>query len=217
MPEAAVPGVPPPRPCRSRVRQPAGALRLGTSVGELARKRFPGGVLVEEQYFERRQAERATRRLLTDESIPALYEPAFSFESVHTRVDILRRTEDGRFDQIEVKSSTSLKDVHIPDVAIQTHVLEGCGLTIRNAYLMRIDNSYVYQGGEHDLERLFALDDVTDQIRSFMETEVHGHLGRMWEALGTARTLEIGTGGTASPPTSARSSGIAMRTNPSTR
>ena len=166
----------------------------GTSVGELARKRFPGGVLVEEQYFERRQAERATRRLLDDESIPALYEPAFSFERVHTRVDILRRAEDGRFDLIEVKSSTSLKDVHIPDVAIQTHVLEGCGLTIRNAYLMRIDNNYVYQGGEHDLERLFALDDVTDQTRSFMETEVHGNLERMWEALGTASTLEIGTG-----------------------
>ena len=46
---------------------------------------------------------------------------------------------------------------------------------------MRIDNSYIYQGGEHDLEKLFALDDVTDQIRSFMETEMQGHLEGMWE------------------------------------
>ena len=166
----------------------------GTSVGELARERFADGVLVEEQYFERRQAERTTQRLLADETIPALYEPAFSFEGVHTRVDILKRAEGSQFDLIEVKSSTGLKDVHVQDVAIQTHVLEGCGLPIRRTYLMRIDNNYVYQGGEHNLERLFALDDVTDRVRSFMETEMHDHLARMWESLGTADTLDIGTG-----------------------
>ena len=166
----------------------------GTHVGELARERFPGGRLVEEQYFERRKAELTTQRLLADESIPALYEPAFSHEGVHTRVDILRRAGDGRFDLIEVKSSTSLKDVHIPDVAIQTHVVEGCGLPVGRAYLMRIDNGYVYQGGDHDLEGLFALDDVTDQIRSFRETEMPGHLERMWESLRLTGTLDIGTG-----------------------
>ena len=73
----------------------------GTSVGELARQRFAGGALVEEEYFERRQAERTTQRLLADETIPALYEPAFSFGGIHTRVDILKRTEDGQFDLIE--------------------------------------------------------------------------------------------------------------------
>ena len=166
----------------------------GTSVGELARERFPGGVLIEERYFERRQAEATTQGLLANESIPALYEPAFSFEGVHTRVDILRRTEDGKFDLIEVKSSTSLKDVHIPDVAIQTHVVEGCELPIRRMYLMRIDNSYVYQGGDHDLEGLFALDDVTEQARSFMESEMPARLADMWESLELTETLDIGTG-----------------------
>ena len=160
----------------------------------MARQRFPGGTLVEEQYFERRQAEATTRRLLIDDLSPALYEPAFRHEGVHTRVDILRRTETGQFDLIEVKSSTRVKDVHIPDVAIQMHVVEGCGVPIRRAYLMRIDNSYVYGGGDHDLEGLFALDDVTDLIRSFMDTEMHRHLERMRESLGTTDTLAIETG-----------------------
>lgn len=108
----------------------------GTVVGELARHRFPGGKLVEEQYFEQRSAERTTGRLLSDSSVPAGYEAAFTFNGVHTRVDVLRRTEDNEFDLIEVKSTAGLKEVHIPDVAIQVHVVEGCSVPIRRAYLM---------------------------------------------------------------------------------
>ena len=109
-------------------------------------------------------------------------------------MDILRRAEGDRFDLIEVKSSTSVKDVHIPDVAIQTHVVEGYGIPIRRAYLMRVDNSYIYEGGDHDLEGLFALDDVTDLTRSFMDIEMHDHMERIRESLGTTDTLAIETG-----------------------
>ena len=89
-----------------------------TAVGELTREMFPGGRQVEEQYYEPRGAEKMTVRLLSDDSVPSLFEPAFTFEGVHTRMDILRRTEGDEFDLIEVKSTTSLRNVHIPDVAI---------------------------------------------------------------------------------------------------
>ena len=128
---------------------PAGYLRLWDRSWRAGAAAVPGGSLVQEKYFEQREAERTTRRLLADNSIPALYEPAFTIEGIQTRVDILRRTEDGKFDLIEVKSNTSLKDVHVPDVAIQLYVLEGCGVPIRRTFLMRIDRSYVYRGGEH--------------------------------------------------------------------
>ena len=166
----------------------------GIAVGELARQRFPGGRLVQEKYFEQREAERTTRRLLEDGSIPAMYEPAFTFEGIQTRVDILRRTEDGKFDLIEVKSNTSLKDVHIPDVAIQLHVIEGCGVPIRRTFLMRIDRSYVYRGGKHHLEELFALEDVTNRARAYIEHAAPGKLARMWQSLRVTQTLDIETG-----------------------
>ena len=166
----------------------------GTAVGELARQRFPGGMLVEERYFEQRKAERTTRRLLSDDSVTALYEPAFTYKGIHSRVDILSRAGCGEFDLIEVKSTTGVKDVHIPDVAIQIHVVEGCGVPIRRAYLMHIDRTYIYQGGNHDLEGLFALEDVTDGARSYLETSVPGHLNSMWQSLDSADTLEIETG-----------------------
>ncbi len=80
----------------------------GTAVGELAREMFPGGRLVEEQYYEPREAEKMTVRPLSDDSVPSLFEPAFTFEGVHARVDILRRTEGDEFDLIPETSALPL-------------------------------------------------------------------------------------------------------------
>ena len=138
----------------------------GSAVGKLARQRFPDGTLIEEQYFEHSQAVRSTQTLLSDASVPALYEPAFTFQGVRTRIDVLSRSGGQEFDLIEVKSTTSAKDEHIPDIAIQLYVVEGSGITIGRAYLMHINNTYVYQGGDHNPEQLFSLADVTDRSQS---------------------------------------------------
>ena len=166
----------------------------GTSVGELAQQRFPGGVLVAEEYYEHRQAERTTRRLLSDPDVPSLYEPAFSFEGIRSRVDVLRRAHGGEYDLIEVKSTTSVKDVHIPDVAVQVYMAEGAGIPIRRAYLMHIDNSYVYQGEDYDLDALFSLSDVTDRARMHVETAMPTYLEEMRESLLMSEAPDIQTG-----------------------
>ncbi len=166
----------------------------GHAVGELARRRFPGGVLVAEPYFEHFQAVNTTQALLRDPSIPALYEPAFSFEGIRTRVDVLCRNRGRTFDLIEVKSTASAKDEHIPDVAVQMHVVEGCGIPIRRAYLMHINTTYVYPGGDHDLGQLFSLRDVTDEVRGYAEEEMLDELSQMWESLEQTETLDIETG-----------------------
>ena len=166
----------------------------GTAVGELARRRFPGGVLIEEQFFEHSQAVSSTQALLSDDSVPALYEPAFTFRGVRTRVDVLTRSDGQAFDLVEVKSTTGAKDVHIPDVAIQMYAVEGSGIPIRRAYLMHIDKTYVYQGGDHDPERLFSLKDVTDEVRAYAADQMPNDLAGMWESLRQSETLDIETG-----------------------
>jgi predicted RecB family nuclease len=139
----------------------------GTSVGELARERFGGGVLVAEDYTKSAQALETTRLLL--EGPPAaIFEAALEHGGVFVRPDVLVRVGDDLWDLYEVKSSTKVKAVNITDVAIQTWVLEGAGLKIRRAYLMHLDNTYVYAGGDYDLQRLFTAEDVTDQTRTYM-------------------------------------------------
>ena len=166
----------------------------GTAVGELARRRFPNGTLVEETYLEHAQAVETTKALLADDAIPALYEPAFTYRGIRTRIDALRRNGRQGFDLVEVKSTTSVKPEHVTDVAIQLYAAEGCGVRIDRAYLMHINNAYVYQGGDYDLEQLFTLADVSDRARAFVAESVPNDLDRMWEALQLDHAPDIAVG-----------------------
>ena len=172
----------------------------GTEVGELARQRFPGGRLVAEEYYEHEQAVRTTKRLMRAVPVPPLYEAAFNFEGVRTRVDVLHKSGGPGFDMVEVKSSTSVKPENVADVAIQMHVVEGAGVPLDRAWLMHINNTYVYQGGPYDLEQLFSLADVTEQARAFAADNIEGDLVRMWEALQLDAEPDIETGGHCNKP-----------------
>jgi predicted RecB family nuclease len=144
-------------------------LAMGTEIGLLAHRRFPGGVLVAPTLRPRDAAIARTATLVQDPNVPAIFEGAFEFEEVVVRVDILERIRDGGTDHsawrlIEVKSSTRVKDIHLDDLAIQRHVLMGAGLDIQGTCVMHIDTGYQYGGGEIDLAALFALDDVSSVV-----------------------------------------------------
>ena len=138
----------------------------GDEVGRLARKRFAGGVLIEEGYREQRAALARTRELI-EQGVPILYEAAFVHDEVLVRADVMYRDGDA-WDIVEVKSTTKTKPEHETDAAIQTYVVEGSGLTVRRAFVGHLDKAYVYQGGDYDLGALFALDDVTDKVRAYL-------------------------------------------------
>jgi hypothetical protein len=142
---------------------------MGTEIGILAQRRFPGGVLVAPTLRPREAAVALTAKLLQDPDVPAIFEGAFEHEGVIVRVDILERvlgTQEHRsaWRLIEVKSSTRVKEVHLNDLAIQRHVLIGSGLDLAGTCLMHIDTGYFYEGGQVDLEALFALDDVSTVV-----------------------------------------------------
>jgi predicted RecB family nuclease len=139
----------------------------GTRVGELAREAFPGGVLVEEDHTRSAEALDTTAELLEDPP-SAIFEAAIQHGGVFVRPDVLVLADDGSWDLYEVKSSTRVKSENITDVAVQTWVLEGAGLPIRRTYLMHLDNTYVFDGENLDPGRLFAANDITDDVRSWI-------------------------------------------------
>ncbi len=158
-------------------------LDMGTEIGELARKRFPGGVLVTAGYRQRDEALARTVALLQDPKVPAIFEAALQHDGVLVRVDILERVPAGEGEPpawrlIEVKSSTRVKDVHVDDLAIQSQVLSGAGLALAGSYLMHIDTSYLYEGGEVDLQALFAIEDLSEVVAS-RRTQVAEQLAAM--------------------------------------
>ena len=145
----------------------------GRRIGELARERYAGGVLIGEDHVHHEDAIRSTEEVLKNSRVPAIYEAAFSFDEVRIRTDILERPTGGSWDLIEVKSGTSVRDENVCDVAVQYYVLVGLGLEIGQAGILCLNRGYLYDGEKLDLEALFTFNDLTEQIVA-RQSEVTG-------------------------------------------
>ena len=133
----------------------------GILVGEQARKEFPGGVLVKRfQHDSDPYAE--TARLLTNNTVSAIFEAGFYYKNIEVFVDILQR--DGRsWNLIEVKSSTSVKDDYIDDATVQYMVLTGAGIAVNRVELMFLNKEFVYRG-KQNYAGLFVSEDITERV-----------------------------------------------------
>jgi hypothetical protein len=145
-------------------------LDMGTEIGILAQRRFRGGVLVKSGFREREAAIAETAALLQDRLTPAIFEGAFEYDGVLVRVDILERVrndagESSSWRLIEVKSSARVKNVHLDDLSVQSHVVQGVGLRLDATCLMHIDTGYLYRGGEVDLQGLFSIEDLSEAVK----------------------------------------------------
>jgi len=130
----------------------------GNQVGELARTYVPDGVLIDLPHHAVKERLAATHEALQS-GAAAVYEATFIEDSVFVAVDILERANGG-YNLIEVKSSTSVKDEHIPDITVQTHVLRKAGIDVQRMELMHLNRECRYP----DLSNLFVRADVTAQV-----------------------------------------------------
>src|SRR5246500_5371893 len=71
-------------------------IEQGREVGMLARQMFPGGVEGRSE-GGLDQAIRATREIIGNRAVPAIFEGTFEYGGVLVRVDILHRRRDGRW------------------------------------------------------------------------------------------------------------------------
>ncbi len=149
----------------------------GTDVGELAQQLFPGGTIATEgnppDYDKglKRTAE------LIREGTSVLYEASFRYNEVLAISDIIVRAEEGssrrseakpEWNIYEVKSSTSVSDAIINDAALQYYVLSNTGLSIKDFFIIYINNQYVRQG-ELNLNELFVIESVLEQAKQLQE------------------------------------------------
>jgi hypothetical protein len=138
----------------------------GHEVGQLATRLYPGGVYVETNPLRHKEAVWTTLRAMQDPGVKAIYEAGFLENAVRVKVDILGRLKGGKWNLIEVKSSTKVKPEHIPDVGVQYYVLKEAGLDINRVFLMHLNNQYVYDGRELDIQNLFLSSDLTEEALS---------------------------------------------------
>lgn len=146
----------------------------GRHVGLLAQQRFPDGVLI----GPGRREERVQR---TAEAIAAgatvLFEASFMADGLFVACDILVREGDG-WRLIEVKSTTSQKDEHIHDVAVQAHVLACNGLVVHGTEVMHLNKEFQHP----DRGDLLARSDASSAVANTVE-QVGPAVGRMLRVL----------------------------------
>ena len=131
----------------------------GHTVGELAKKLFQGGIDISPDSFI--ENINKTKELLKQRK--PLYEAGILVGKIYSRVDILNPINEDEWEIIEVKSSTSVKDVHINDVSFQKFCCSKAGLKIKNCKLVYVNTQYV-KNGEIDPNEFFTIEDISTQV-----------------------------------------------------
>src|SRR5947207_5009466 len=139
-------------------------LDQGNAVGRKAREYIPGGTLVDLPFHEFDNRVARTREVRQcDPALPAIYEATFLADETYAAVDILERGPRG-YGVVEVKATNSLKPQHLPDVAVQVHVLRHAGLPVERAAVMHLNPDCRYP----DLGNLFVREDVSALVEGVL-------------------------------------------------
>lgn len=178
---------------------PFSPLDIGTKIGRKAHLLFPGGVLVDEEHWQHAQAVARTAALMIDERVPAIFEAAFDYEDIRIRTDVLERLSDGTWGLGEVKSSSGPKDCYIDDIALQTFVLEGAGVTVSTIELLHVNAAYVRGSDGICWSEFFAHVDVRDAVAARL-VELPRRLPPMRECVGMAEPPSVEPGSQCGTP-----------------
>ena len=131
----------------------------GHLVGELAKQLFPEGIDLSQETF---MGNISKTKDLFRARVP-LFEAGIKAGNIYSRLDILSPAGERDWDIMEVKASTSVKDVHIADVAFQRYCCIQAGLKIDKCRLILINNEYVKKG-KIDPKGFFKIHDITAEV-----------------------------------------------------
>jgi hypothetical protein len=158
-------------------------------VGQRAWEVYPSGKLVDASHRDHLAAIKQTKEFIEAGAL-TIYEATFEHEGIQCKVDILHRDQVGKpWKLIEVKSTTQVKDQHIPDAAVQTWVLEGSGVKCQQVILMHLNRKC----RAPDLSYLFEQEDITPLVREFiarLEKDIAGFKSLLSEK--TEPKIDIG-------------------------
>jgi hypothetical protein len=174
------------------------SFQVGHQVGDVAKRIYdPNGtgaaIDVKGEGYEAAFA-RSTKLLA--ESEQPIFEAGFKALGALAFADVMLPVgEKGSptWRMVEVKSSTSVKDYHRDDVAVQTFIAQEAGVKLESIAVACIDSSWVYPG-EENYQGLLVETDLTDQALA-RTAEVRGWLSEAQKvaALATEPNVAVGS------------------------
>jgi len=159
----------------------------GAQVGALARERFAHGTLIDLPHRELEQRVAHTREAI-DAGAPAIFEASFMADDTFVAVDVLERMAQGGWRMIEVKSSSSQKEEHVTDAAVQLHVLTRSGLDVHAVEIMHLNKEFRHP----DQGDLFVRADVTSEATALLPSIPDEITAQLHVLRGTLPLVDIG-------------------------
>lgn len=171
--------------------------QVGYQVGDIARQIYdPAGlgalIDVESEGFD--GAFTRTGSLIKSTTQP-IFEAGFCAGGALAFADVMLPVQTDNqqaWRMVEVKSSTSVKDYHRDDVAVQAFVARAAGVPLQHVALAHIDSSWVYPGGD-DYRGLLVEADLTEEAFGRSE-EVQGWIEKAAETAARKAEPAIETG-----------------------
>lgn len=176
--------------------------QVGFQVGEIAQRIYDPeglGVVIDAQSegFDRAFA-RSTELLNAAQPI---FEAGFSSGGALAFADVMlsQKARDKQvWRMVEVKSSTSVKDYHRDDVAVQAFVARTAGVPLASIALAHIDSSWVYPG-DGNYRGLLKENDLTEEAFARFD-EVQGWIAQAQKVAAERSEPTIDTGDHCSSP-----------------
>jgi hypothetical protein len=146
------------------------AFQIGYQVGDIARTIYDPegrGVLIDIGTLGHGEALARSAVLLRDGLAP-VFEAGMTAGGALAYADVMLpdfTVGALRWNMIEVKSSTGVKDYHRDDIAVQTFIAASSGVRLSSVSLAHIDNSFTYQG-DGDYRGLLKENDLTAEAIS---------------------------------------------------
>ena len=178
------------------------SFKVGHSVGDIARRLYDPknkGALIEPQIEGYQQAIDRTATLL--QSAQPIFEAGFSAGGALAFADVMLPFKKGGkrvWRMIEVKSSASVKDYHLDDVAVQAFVARNAGAALESISLAHIDSEWVYPGNDN-YDGLLVETDLSAEAFS-RDSEVKTWIKEAQVVVKKTKEPAIGTGQHCSKP-----------------
>ena len=187
---------------KSDTNQTQARFAVGHQVGEIARQIYDpknrGSLIdIERDGFDRSFS--LSLELMT--SGKPIFEAGYSAEGALAFADVMlpvRRSGVTTWRMIEVKSSTSVKDYHRDDVAVQTFVAKQSGVPLTGVAVAHINNEWTYQG-DQDYQGLLKESDLTEEAMG-RQAEVREWISGAQEIAAKPRQPRVRTGPHCSKP-----------------
>ena len=146
--------------------EPSIQILQGQTFDEAVQRLRPGVAISRDSGMPTAIAE--TERMLAkaqDEPL-TLYQPAFRAGDLAVIADVLRRNGT-EFELVEVKATSQVKEVHLPDAAFQALVLRGAGIPLSRVFIGHVNNQFVLRhAGDYD--GLLVEEDITNAVKEYL-------------------------------------------------